>query len=130
MSEASLRAGIVSQIGNTSLNMGRDKTWKELCEQRYVVAGSPAAVRQQLEELARSLRTGHLVLGMHIGSAPIELTNRSTYLFATQVMPHLRPVFAEYEDRWSARPMPAGERATPGQQSEAARRQAERPAAA
>src|SRR5881628_3041090 len=44
MSEASMRAGIVGQVGNTSLNLGRDKTWKELCEQRYIVAGSPATV--------------------------------------------------------------------------------------
>jgi hypothetical protein len=87
-------------------------------------------VRQQLEELARSLRVGHLALGFHIGSSPIELTNRSTYLFATAVMPHLRPIFAEHEDRWSATPLPARERAQPGASNESARRQAERPAAA
>jgi hypothetical protein len=130
MSEASMRAGIVAQIGNTSGNLGRDKTWKELCEQRYIVAGSPATVRQQLEELARSLRCGHLAIGAHIGSSPIELTNRSTYLFATEVMPHLRPIWNEYEDRWSPRPLPPAERAVPGAHTEEARRAAERPAAA
>src|SRR5438477_284602 len=82
VSEASMRAGIVAQVGNTSLNMGQNKSWKELVEQRYIVAGSPATVRQQLEELARSLRVGHLALGCHIGSSPVELTNRPTYLFA------------------------------------------------
>jgi hypothetical protein len=45
-----MRAGIVAQAGNTSLN---------------------------------------------IGSSPVELTNRSTYLFATEVMPHLRPIWSE-----------------------------------
>ena len=124
-----MRAGIVAQVGNTSLNLGKDKSWKELCEQRYIVAGSPATVRQQLEELARSLRVGHLALGCHIGSAPIELTNRSTYLFATQVMPHLRPIWSEWEDHWSPKPLPAEQRAIPGAQAEAARRAAERPAA-
>src|SRR5438477_240494 len=69
MSEASMRAGIVSQIGNTSLNLGRDKTWKELCDERYIVAGSPATVRQQLEELGRSLRVGHLLHGA--GGLPV-----------------------------------------------------------
>src|SRR5207249_446799 len=54
VSEASMRAGIVAQVGNTTLNMGQNKSWKELVEQRYIVAGSPATVRQQLEELARS----------------------------------------------------------------------------
>src|SRR2546422_1676886 len=97
VSEASMRAGIVAQVGNTSLNMGQNKSWKELVEQRYIVAGSPATVRQQLEELARSLRVDHLALGCHIGSSPIELTNRSTYLLATEVMPHLRPIWSEYE---------------------------------
>ena len=130
MSEASMRAGIVAQVGNTSGNMGMDKTWKELCEQRYIVAGSPATVRQQLEELARALRVGHLAVGLHIGSSPIDLTNRSTYLFATAVMPQLRPIFAEHDDRWSAKPLPARERAQPGACNESARRQAERPAAA
>src|SRR5438132_1302883 len=125
VSEASMRAGIVAQVGNTSQNMGQNKSWKELVEQRYIVAGSPATVRQQLEELARSLRVGHLALGCHIGSSPIELTNRSTYLFATQVMPHLRPIWSEYEDHWSPKPLPAEQRAVPGAQAEAARLAAE-----
>jgi len=107
-----------------------NKTWKQLCEQRYIVAGSPATVRQQLEELARSLRVGHLALGLHIGSAPIELTNRSTYLFATQVMPHVRPIWSEYADHWSPKSLPREQRAVPGSQNEAVRRTAERPAAA
>jgi len=126
MSEASMRAGIVAQVGNTSQNMGMNKTWKQLCEERYIVAGSPATVRQQLEELAKSLRVGHLAIGAHIGSAPIELTNRSTYLFATQVMPHLRPIFAEHEDIAWPKPLPAAERVKPGAQSDAAKAQAER----
>jgi len=130
VSEASMRAGIVAQVGNTSLNMGQNKSWKELVEQRYIVAGSPATVRQQLEELARSLRVGHLAIGGHIGSSPIELTNRSTYLLATEVMPHLRPIWSEYEDHWSPKPLPRAERVVPGGQNEAARRAAERPAAA
>jgi alkanesulfonate monooxygenase SsuD/methylene tetrahydromethanopterin reductase-like flavin-dependent oxidoreductase (luciferase family) len=129
-SEASLRAGVVSQIGNTSGNMGMNKTWKELVEQRYIVAGSPATVRQQLEELAKSLRVGHLALGLHIGSAPIELTNRSTYLCATQVLPHLRPLFAEHEDRWWPKPLAAAKRVEPGSQTAAVRAQAERTAGA
>jgi hypothetical protein len=126
MSEASLRAGIVAQVGNTSQNMGMNKTWKELCEQRYLVAGSPATVRQQLEELARSLRVGHLAVGLHIGSAPLELTNRNTYLFATQVMPHLRPLFAEHPDICWPKPLPATTRAEPGAQAAAVRARAER----
>jgi hypothetical protein len=83
-------------------------------------------VRQQLEELARSLRVGHLAVGLHIGSSPLELTNRSTYLFGTQVLPHLRPLFAEYEDRWWPRALPEAERARPGAQNDAVRARVER----
>lgn len=124
--EASLRAGIVAQVGNTSGNYGKDKSWKELVEQRYIVAGSPETVRQQLEELARSLRVGHLALGLHIGTAPIELVNRSTYLCATQVLPHLRPLFAEWEDAWWPKPLPAARRSEPGRHNAEVRAQAER----
>jgi hypothetical protein len=45
-------------------------------------------------------------------------------------MPHLRPLFAEHEDRYWPKPLPREERVAPGTQSEAARRIAERPAAA
>jgi alkanesulfonate monooxygenase SsuD/methylene tetrahydromethanopterin reductase-like flavin-dependent oxidoreductase (luciferase family) len=130
MTEASMRAGIVSQVGNTSGNMGMNKTWKELVEQRYIVAGSAETVRQQLEELAKSLHVGHLAVGLHIGSSPIELTNRSSYLFATKVMPHLKPLFAEHEDRWWPKALPREKRTAPGSQSEAVRSRVERKAGA
>jgi len=119
-SEASLRAGVVAQLGNTTGNMGMNKSWKELVEQRYIVAGSPATVRQQLEELARALRTGHLLLGLHIGSAPLELTQRSTALCASHVLPHLRPIWNEYEDHWWPKALPPARRATPRASSAAA----------
>jgi alkanesulfonate monooxygenase SsuD/methylene tetrahydromethanopterin reductase-like flavin-dependent oxidoreductase (luciferase family) len=128
-SEASLRAGIVAQAGNTSQNFGRNKTWKELVDERYVVAGSPETVRQQLEDLARALRCGHLLVGLHIGSAPIELTNRATYLCATRVLPALRPIWSEYEDRWWPAARPLAARTRPGACTEAARPAAERPLA-
>jgi hypothetical protein len=126
MTEASMRAGIVAQVGNTTGNMGMNKTWKELCEQRYIVAGSPATVRQQLEELATSLRVGHLALGLHIGTAPIALTNRSTYLCATHVLPHLRALFPNHEDRWWPKPLAAERQVAPGTQSAEVRATAER----
>jgi alkanesulfonate monooxygenase SsuD/methylene tetrahydromethanopterin reductase-like flavin-dependent oxidoreductase (luciferase family) len=126
MTEASMRAAVVAQVGNTGQNFGTDKSWGELVEQGYLVAGSPTTVRQQLEELARSLRVGHLLLGLHIGSAPIALTNRSSYLFATEVAPHLRDVFADQPDVAWPKPLPAPERSTPGAYSEAVRTTVER----
>jgi hypothetical protein len=45
-------------------------------------------------------------------------------------MPHLRPLFAEYPDRYWPKPLGADDRVAPGTQTDAARRSAERPAAA
>ena len=112
--EASLRAGVVAQVGNVSANMGMNKTWKELVEQRYIVAGSPQTVRQQLEELAKSLNVGHLGLGLHMGSASIDLVNRATQLFAEKVLPALRPIFHQWEDHWWPKALPADKRLAPG----------------
>jgi hypothetical protein len=109
------------------MNLGSNKSWKELVEGGYIIAGSPATVRQKLEELARSLRIGQLCLALHIGSAPIELTNRSTYLFATEVMPHLRPIWSEYEDHWWPKALPEKNREIPGSHNTAVQSQAERP---
>jgi hypothetical protein len=40
-----------------------------------------------------------------------ELTRYNTKLFAEQVMPKLRDIHAQWDDRWWPRPMAAGERA-------------------
>ena len=86
MSEASMRAGVVAQVGNTSQNMGHEQDLEGA--RRASATSSPARRRRcasSWRSWRRSLRVGHLCLGLHIGSAPIELTNRSTYLFATEV---------------------------------------------
>ena len=113
-SEASLRAGVVAQLGNVTANLGMNKTWKELVEQRYIVAGSPETVRQQLEELARSLNVGHLGLGLHMGSAPIDLINRGTQMFADKVLPALHLIFNDWEDHWWPKALPAEKRVAAG----------------
>ena len=113
-SEASLRAGIVSQFGNTTQNMGIDKSWKQLVDEGYILAGSAETVRQQIEELAKTLRVGHVLLGCQIGSAPAELVNRSTKLAGEQILPKLRHLYSDYEDRWWPKALPAARRAKAG----------------
>ncbi|HXG36774.1 MAG TPA: LLM class flavin-dependent oxidoreductase [Dehalococcoidia bacterium] len=88
--------------------------WKDLVERGYVVAGSPASVRDQLREVIKNLRVGHLLLLLHFGSMPHHLTLKNTDLFAREVMPHLRDLWSEHEDRWSPVPLPAEERVQPG----------------
>jgi hypothetical protein len=50
---------------------------------------------------------------LHIGSAPGDLTQRSTFLCAEHVLPHLRPIWREYEDRWWPTALPATQRVQP-----------------
>ena len=73
--------------------------YRDLVESGAVVAGSPATVRDRLEHYARTFRVGNLALFLQVGSTPHELTKQSIDLFASQVLPHLRPIFAEYDDR-------------------------------
>lgn len=81
---------------------GGPPSFKQLVESGAVVAGSPATVRERLAHLARLFRVGNLAVFLQLGSTPHELTLRSTSLFASEVLPHLRPIFAEYDDdnRW------------------------------
>jgi len=112
--EASLRAGVVAQFGNTTQNMGIDKTWKQLVNEGYILAGSAETVRQQVEELAKTLRVGHVLLGCHIGSAPADLVANSTRLAGEQILPKLRHIYSDYEDRWWPKALPASRRVKPG----------------
>ena len=97
--EASLRAGVVAQVGNTSGNMGMNKSWKELVEQRYIVAGSPATVRQQLEELATlaARRTSAARPAHRLGARRARRTARPISAPPRSCRTS-RPLFAEYED--------------------------------
>ena len=56
-----------------------------------MIAGSPATVRQRLEdEVVKGLRVGNLMVLLQIGSMPHELTLENIGLFAREVLPHLR----------------------------------------
>ena len=57
----------------------------------YVIAGSPATVRQRLEEeVIKGLRVGNLMVLLQIGSMPHELTLQNMDLFAREVLPRIR----------------------------------------
>jgi len=86
-------------------------TWKDLVDRGYVIVGSPASVREQLREVIKGLHIGQLLLLLHFGSMPHDLTIKNTDLFAREVMPHLRDLWPEFQDHWSPSPLPEGERA-------------------
>ena len=82
-------------------------TWKELIEGGHVIAGSPATVRQRMEDLIRGLRVGNIFCLLHVGNMPNEKTMYSTRLFAERVMPALRGMWPDYagDDRFWCHPL-------------------------
>ncbi len=64
-----------------------------------------------MREVAVNLNVGHLMLLLQFGNMSKELAKYNTKLFAEQVMPKLRDLFAEWEDRWWPQPMAAAQRA-------------------
>jgi hypothetical protein len=65
--------------------------YRDFVEKGYVIAGSPATVRDRLkEEVVKGLRVGNLMVLLQIGSMPHELTLENIDLFARKVLPDLR----------------------------------------
>jgi alkanesulfonate monooxygenase SsuD/methylene tetrahydromethanopterin reductase-like flavin-dependent oxidoreductase (luciferase family) len=73
---------------------------KDLYERGFVMVGSPKTVREQLKEWMKRLRVGHLLALLQFGSMPTPLCKRNIDLFAREVLPHLAPMWDEYDDRW------------------------------
>jgi len=48
-----------------------------------------------------------------LGNLSSDATKYNTRLFAEKVMPKLKPLFGEWENRWWPQPMGRSERATP-----------------
>lgn len=100
--ELTRRGARVSERGN-DLQLARtgQLAFKDYVDNGFVIAGSPATVRQKLEELVKTLRIGQLITMLQVGNMNQEQTNKNTHLFATEVMPYLRDIWSEYEDRWT-----------------------------
>jgi hypothetical protein len=84
---------------------------EDIVERGYVIIGSPDEVVEQLTELATDLNVGHLMLLMQFGSMGKDLAAYNTKLFAERVLPKLRGLFSEWEDKWWPQPMARPERA-------------------
>jgi hypothetical protein len=83
-----------------------------IVDKGYVIIGSPDEVADQIKMVAKSLNIGHLMMLLQFGNMGKELAKYNTGLFAEKVLPQLRDVFAEWEDRWWPQPMDRAERAT------------------
>jgi alkanesulfonate monooxygenase SsuD/methylene tetrahydromethanopterin reductase-like flavin-dependent oxidoreductase (luciferase family) len=99
--EKGIRSGLTQKIGQ-ELEAAQQYSYRELIEKQFVIAGSPATVREQLIEACRTLRIGNLMVLLQIGSMPHELALRNIDLFTEQVLPHLRPLWDNepWENEW------------------------------
>jgi alkanesulfonate monooxygenase SsuD/methylene tetrahydromethanopterin reductase-like flavin-dependent oxidoreductase (luciferase family) len=114
-SEATQRAGIQSQVAQAAQGArppGLQSRFAMLAREMdaivdkgYVIIGSPDEVAERLRAVAKDLNVGHLMLLLQFGSMGKDLAAYNTKLFAEKVMPQLRDVFSEWEDRWWPRPM-------------------------
>jgi alkanesulfonate monooxygenase SsuD/methylene tetrahydromethanopterin reductase-like flavin-dependent oxidoreductase (luciferase family) len=87
-------------------------TWKDIVDRRYIIAGSPATVAEQINEMVDALNVGHLMLLCQYGNMPKHAVMHNTEMFAREVIPRLRNKFSEWDDHW----FPSGtlpNRATP-----------------
>ncbi|MDP2374370.1 LLM class flavin-dependent oxidoreductase [Reyranella sp.] len=80
-------------------------TWKDYVSQGYIIAGSPKTVREQLEEVLRTMRVGHLMTLCHFGDLPSDIARYNMELFGREVIPHLSGMWDDYEDRWWPKPI-------------------------
>ena len=113
--EATQRVGLQSQLASAAAYSSKFQhiatEMAEIVELGYVIIGSPDEVVAQLTEVATELNVGHLMLLLQFGNMSKSLTQYNTRLFAEKVLPRLRPLFAQWEDRWWPQPMAAAERA-------------------
>src|SRR5712664_4169163 len=93
--------------------IGTQNTWEDLMDGHFILAGSPATVREQLIYILKELGTGVILCLFQIGSMPHDLALKSMNLFATEVMPQVR---AEVDQNLFKR---LGATTTPGMSPEA-----------
>jgi alkanesulfonate monooxygenase SsuD/methylene tetrahydromethanopterin reductase-like flavin-dependent oxidoreductase (luciferase family) len=115
ITEATQRAGVQSQIGRAATSSARSRQrateMQDIVDLGYVIIGSPDEVVEQLTEVATTLNVGHLMLLLQFGNMNKDLAKYNTKLFAEAVMPKMKPLFDEWQDRWWPQPMDAAQRA-------------------
>lgn len=96
----------------------KDMNYADFIRNQFVICGGPDTVREQLADICTRFRAGNLMLVVHIGSMPHELTLQNIGLLGEQVLPHLQPMWedegwtnhwwpAKLRDRAAAKPVPS-----------------------
>ena len=102
-----IQAGKLNQFRAENQKLFTHLTWKDLVDGGFVIAGSPATVRERMEQMIKSLRVGTLFLLFQIGNMPDDKVRSSTKLFAEKVMPALRDLWPEWknDERFWCKPL-------------------------
>jgi alkanesulfonate monooxygenase SsuD/methylene tetrahydromethanopterin reductase-like flavin-dependent oxidoreductase (luciferase family) len=86
------------------INTGAVKeiTWADLMREGNVVAGTPSQVTEQLEEVARTLHVGHLMILNQFGSVPHDMAVDNIKKTGAEVLPNLKHLWDDegWEDNW------------------------------
>jgi alkanesulfonate monooxygenase SsuD/methylene tetrahydromethanopterin reductase-like flavin-dependent oxidoreductase (luciferase family) len=122
-----IQADVLNALSPEFQSLLSTLTWKTLVDDGYIIAGSPATVRQRMQDLIKGLHVGHVFGLFHIGNMPDWKARYSSKLFAEQVMPHLRDMWPEWrdDDRWWCKPL--AHRVHPEQGIDTARQDARKP---
>ena len=105
VAKAANTASYSSKLSLKATNM------KDIVDGGYVIVGSPDEVVEQIRHVAKSLNVGHLMLLLQYGNMSKDTTKYNTRLFAEKVMPKVKDLFGEWEDKWWPKPMAKGQRA-------------------
>jgi alkanesulfonate monooxygenase SsuD/methylene tetrahydromethanopterin reductase-like flavin-dependent oxidoreductase (luciferase family) len=98
-------SGVLTQGGGGRSMFEPGRGWKDYVADGNIIAGSPESVTEQIRALAKDLRIGHLMCLLQFGNMPKDKVTKNTRLFAEKVMPNLRDIWSEYEDRWWIKPL-------------------------
>jgi alkanesulfonate monooxygenase SsuD/methylene tetrahydromethanopterin reductase-like flavin-dependent oxidoreductase (luciferase family) len=99
----SLANTIRKQFGQARAMRDEMPNWKfqDYVENGLVIGGGPATVRDRLTQAIKDLRVGNLMVLLHIGSMPHELTLKNIDIFAREIQPHIRDIWDdEWENHW------------------------------
>ncbi|KWX01509.1 Flavin-dependent oxidoreductase [Carbonactinospora thermoautotrophica] len=80
----------------------RNASFRELVDAGVVIVGSPATVREQIRQFCRDYGIGNLHAMLGFGSLPRDLAMKNIHLFAEEVAPHLRGLWADtgFQHHW------------------------------
>jgi alkanesulfonate monooxygenase SsuD/methylene tetrahydromethanopterin reductase-like flavin-dependent oxidoreductase (luciferase family) len=108
-SQRALAEGVTARA---SMLDQRVMTWKDRVDNGSVIAGNPGTVAERLRASCKELGVGHLMMLLQLGNLSHERTMRNIELVATKVLPDLRDLWTEWDDKWWIKPVSEHKRAS------------------